>query len=55
MWCMHAPTFNKWHEKKTKEEENENKKVTLDMLTRGAMRGCALTSWWFALVTVFVI
>ena len=39
MWHMHAPTFNKWHKKK-----NKNKKVTLHMLTHGAMRGCGLTS-----------
>ena len=37
----HAPTFNKWHKKK----KNKNKKVTLHMLTHGAMRGCGLTSW----------
>ena len=41
MWHMHAPTFNKWHKKKKK---NKNKKVTLHMLTHGAMRGCGLTS-----------
>ena len=39
MWRMHALTLNKWHEKKKK-----NKKVTLCMLTHGAMRGCELTS-----------
>ena len=38
-WQMHAPTFNKWHKKKKK-----NKKVTLHILTLGAMRGCGLTS-----------
>ena len=32
---MHAPTFNKWDKNK--------KKVTLQMLTHGAMRGCGLT------------
>ena len=37
MWHVHAPTFNKWHKKK-------NKKVTLHILTHGAMRGCGLTS-----------
>jgi hypothetical protein len=37
MWWTHAPTFNKWHKRK-------NKKVTLDMLTHGAMWGCGLTS-----------
>jgi hypothetical protein len=42
MWWMHAPTFNKWHKKKKK---NKNEKVTLNMLTHGAMRGCELTSW----------
>ena len=42
MWHMHAPTFNKWHKKKKK--ENKNKKVTLRMLTHGAMQGCGLTS-----------
>ena len=36
MWQTHAPTFNKWHKKKTK--KNMNKKVTLHMLTHGAMR-----------------
>ena len=39
----HAPTFNKWHKKK--KNEDKNKKVTLDMLTHGAMRGCGLASW----------
>ena len=38
MWRTHAPTFNKWHQKKKK------KKKTLHMLTHGAMRGCGLTS-----------
>ena len=33
----HAPTFNKGHKKK-------KKKVTLHILTHGAMRGCGLTS-----------
>ena len=28
-----------------KRKENENKKVTLHILTHGAMRGCMLTSW----------
>ena len=41
MWNMHAPTFNKWHKKKKK---NQNKKVTLHVSTHGAMRGCGLTS-----------
>jgi hypothetical protein len=36
MWHIHTPTFNKWHKKKKK---------TLHILTRGAMRGCGLTSW----------
>jgi hypothetical protein len=40
MWRTHAPTFNKWHKKK----KHTNKKVTLHMLTHGAMRGCGLTS-----------
>ena len=46
MWCgpLHlsflgdvacAPTFNKWHKKK---------RVTLHILTHGAMRGCGLIS-----------
>jgi hypothetical protein len=35
MCQTHAPTFNKWHQKKK----------TLHMLTQGAMRGCELTSW----------
>ena len=42
MWHMHAPTFNKWHKKK--KNKNKNKKVTLHILTHGAMRGCGLTS-----------
>jgi hypothetical protein len=42
MWWTHAPTFNKWHKKKKK--KNKNKKVTLHMLTHGAMRGYELTS-----------
>ena len=37
MWHVHAPTFNKWHHKK-------KEKVTLHILTHGAMRGCGLTS-----------
>ena len=37
MWWKHAPTFNTWHKK-------EKKKVTLHMLTRGAIQGCWLTS-----------
>jgi hypothetical protein len=43
MWGsdMHAPTFNKWHKKK---KMNKNKKVTLHILTYGAMRGGGLTS-----------
>ena len=41
MWWMHAPTFNKWHKKKNKRKK---KKVTLHMLTHGAMWGCGLTS-----------
>jgi hypothetical protein len=41
MCHMHAPTFNKWHKKKNK---NKNKKVTLYILTHGAMRGYGLTS-----------
>ena len=36
---MHAPTFDAWQKK-----ENENKKVTLHVLTYGAMWGCGLTS-----------
>jgi hypothetical protein len=43
MWRTHAPTFNKWHKKKTK--NRKKKKVTLHMLTHGAMQGCGLTSW----------
>jgi hypothetical protein len=35
MWRTHAPTSNKWHKKK---------KVTLHMLTHGAIQGCGLTS-----------
>ena len=41
MWHMHAPTFNKWHEKKKKKK---NKKVTLHILTHDAKRGCGLPS-----------
>ena len=40
MWHMHAPTFDKWQ----KWKKNKNKKVTLHILTHGAMRGCGLTS-----------
>ena len=40
MWHMHTPTFNKWQQKKKK----KNKKVTLHILTHGAMWGCRLTS-----------
>ena len=40
---MHAPTFNKWHKEKRR-KKNKNKKVTLHILTHGAMRGCGLTS-----------
>ena len=40
---MHAPTFNKWL-KREKKNKNKNKKVTLHMLTHGAMWGCGLTS-----------
>jgi len=40
MWRTNAPTFNKWH----KEKKKKKKKVTLHMLTRGAMWGCGLTS-----------
>ena len=40
MWRTHAPTFNEWHKKKSK-----NRKVTLHMLTHGAMQGCGWTSW----------
>ena len=42
MWHMHAQTFNKWHKKK--KNKNKNKKVTLHILTHGAMRGCGLPS-----------
>jgi hypothetical protein len=42
MWHMDATTFNKWH--KNKKNENKNKKVTLHILTHGAMWGCGLTS-----------
>ena len=41
MWHMHAPTFNTWHQKKKKKQI---KKVTLHILTHGAMWGCGLTS-----------
>jgi hypothetical protein len=46
MWRKHESTFNKWHKKKkkTKKNKNKNKKVTLHMLTRGAMQGCGLPS-----------
>ena len=43
MWRTHAPTFNKWHKKKR--DNKNNMKVTLHMLTHGAMRGYGLTSW----------
>ena len=39
IWESHPPTFKKWHKKKKK-----NEKVTLYMLTHGAMQGCGLTS-----------
>ena len=39
MWHMRAPTFNKWHKKKKK---SKNMKVTLHILTYGAIRGCEL-------------
>ena len=39
-------SFNKWHKKK--------KKVTLHILTHGAMWGCGLTLWWIALMTKHV-
>jgi hypothetical protein len=38
--CMHT-TFNKWHKKKKK---HKNKKMTLHILTHGALRWCGLTS-----------
>ena len=41
MWHMHAPTFNKWQEKK--KNKYKYKKVTLHILTNGAMQGCGLT------------
>jgi hypothetical protein len=44
---MHPPTFNKQH----KEKKKKKKKVTLHILTHGAMRGCGLTSWVIALIT----
>ena len=37
-WRTHAPTFS------TLQEKKKNKKVTLHILTDGAMRGCGLTS-----------
>ena len=40
MWHVHAPTFNKWHKKRKKKK----KKVTIHILTHGAMRWCGLTS-----------
>jgi len=48
MWQMHAPTFDKWHKKKKKKKKKtkKNKKVTLHMLTHGAMRGCGLTDFF---------
>ena len=39
--AYHAPTSNKWQKNKKK---NKNKKMTLHILTHGAMRGCGLTS-----------
>jgi hypothetical protein len=39
-WHMYAPTFNMWHRK----NKIKNKKVTLHILTHGAMWGCGLTS-----------
>jgi hypothetical protein len=39
-WWTHAPTFNKWH----KHKKSKKKKMTLHMLTHGAMLGCGLTS-----------
>ena len=41
MCHMHTPTLNKWHKKKKK---SKNKKVTVHILTHGAMRGVWLTS-----------
>jgi hypothetical protein len=41
IWQMHAPILNKWHKNKNK---NKYKKVTLHMLTHGALWGCGLTS-----------
>ena len=46
MWQTYAPTFNKWHKNKKK----KNKKVTLHMLPRDAMRGGGLTSWYARVV-----
>ena len=43
MWHVHAPRFNKWHKKKTKKKK-KNKKVTLHILTHGALWWCGLTS-----------
>jgi hypothetical protein len=43
IWRTHAPTFNKWHKKK--KDKDKDKKVTLHMLTHGAMQGCGLTSF----------
>ena len=34
---MHAPTFNKWHDKKKKKEEEEEEEVTLHILPHDAM------------------
>ena len=38
-WHTHAPTFDKWHKKK-----NKNEKVTLHILTHDAMWRCGSTS-----------
>ena len=42
MWYMHALTFNKWHN--IRRRRRRRRKVTLHILTHGAMRGCRLTS-----------
>ena len=49
----HAPTFHKWHKKKRK--NNKNKKMTLHMLTHGAMCGCGcgLTSLAVCIIDKF--
>ena len=50
VWQTHAPTFNKWRQRKKKKKKNNNnnnnksKKVALHMLTHDAMWGCGLTS-----------